>query len=78
LPNQIKVLDFKKSPEMNIKNSYSDADGQRDQDHSEEEVLAQQGNCQRRRRNDFGQQQEKHGQREQYGNAQSYLEFNIF
>jgi len=42
-------------PEMNIEDADSDTNGERDEDHGEKEILAQEGNSQWRRRNDFRQ-----------------------
>ena len=58
---------------MNIEHADGDADGEGDQDHGEEEVLAEQRNGQRRRWDDLGQQQEEHSQREQNRDAECHL-----
>lgn len=58
---------------MDVEDPDSDADGECDEDHGEEEVLAQEGDSQWRRRDDLGQQEEEHRQGQQDGDAQSHL-----
>ena len=48
-------------------------DGDADQDHGEEQVLAEQRHRQRRGRHDLGDEQEEHGLREQDGDAEGDL-----
>lgn len=50
-----------------------DDDTQPDQQHGEEQILAEQGQRQRRRRYNFGYQQEEHGLRQEDANAQCNL-----
>ena len=60
-------------PEVDVEDADGDDDGQRHQDHGEDEVLAEQRHGQRRRRDDLGQQQKEDGQRHQDGDAQRHL-----
>jgi len=61
---------FCNSPEVDVEDADGDADGEGDEDHGEEEVFAQEGHGQRGRGDDFGQQQEKHSEREQNRDAE--------
>ena len=58
---------------MNVENTYGDDDRKCDKNHGKKEVFAEQGHCQWRRRNDLGQQEEEHSQRNQNGDAQRHL-----
>ena len=63
-----------RSPEVDVEHAYSDDHRERDKDHGEEEIFAQQGNGHGRRGDDLRQQQEEHGQRQQDGDGQGHLE----
>lgn len=58
------------SPEVDVEDAHGDADGERDQDHGEEEIFSQQRHGQRRWRDDFSQQQEEHSERQQDRDAE--------
>jgi hypothetical protein len=58
------------SPEMNVENADSDANGERHNDHGEQDILAQEGNGEGGGGNNFGQQEEEHGQRHENATAQ--------
>lgn len=58
---------------MNIEHADSHPDAERHQDHREQQILPQQRDGQRRRRDDLGQQQEEHSQGEEDRYAQSNL-----
>ena len=63
----------RRTAEVDVEDDDGDQDGQRHQDHGEEQVLAQERDRQRRGRNDLGQQQEEDGQRQQDGHTQRHL-----
>ena len=58
---------------MYIEHKHCDGDGERDQDHGEEEVLPQQGDSQRGGRDDLSQQQEEHSEGEQDRNTKRHF-----
>ena len=58
---------------MNIEDPDSDEDGEGDEEHAEQEVLAEEGYSQGGGGDDLSKQQEEHGQGQQDGNAKSYL-----
>ena len=58
---------------MNVEDPHGDEDGEGDEEHAEEEVLAEQGHGQGCRRNDLGKKQEEHCQREENRNAERDL-----
>lgn len=60
-------------PEMNIEDADGDADGECDENHGKEQVLAQQGDGQGGGRDDLGQQEEEHSERQQDRDTQSHL-----
>lgn len=60
-------------PEVNVEDGHGDEHGQRDQDHGKQQVFAQQRDGERSGRYDLDQQQEEHGEREQYRYAQRHL-----
>jgi len=60
-----KYYSFHNPPEVHIEHSDGDNDGERDQHHGEEQILSQQRHRQRGGRNNLGQQQEEHGERQQ-------------
>lgn len=55
---------------MHVQHEHSDDDGQRDEDHSEEQVLPDQWDHQRRGRDDLRDEQQEDGERQQHGDAQ--------
>jgi len=57
------------SPEVDVQHTDRCPDGQRDEYHGKEQILAQQGHRQRGWWDNFGQEQEKHGQRHEYWNT---------
>ena len=59
---------------MNVKNPNCDEDGEGDEEHGEEEILAEEGDGQRAGRDDLGQQEEEHSEREEDGDAESDLD----
>lgn len=58
---------------MNIKDANGDHDGECDEDHGEEEIFAEERHRQRGRRNDLGEQQEEHSERQEDGDAEGHL-----
>lgn len=58
---------------MYVQNYNGDDDAQSDQQHGEQEVFAEEGECQRCRWYDFGYQQKEHGLRQEDANAQCNL-----
>lgn len=58
---------------VNVQYDDGDNDAQPDQYHGEEQILAEQWQCQRCGRYNFGYQQEEHGLRQQNANAQGNL-----
>ena len=58
---------------MYIENADGDTDGQGDEDHGEEQVLAQQRHGEGGGRDDLSQQEEEHGEGEEDGDTESNL-----
>ena len=59
--------------EVNVEHNYGEENGERDQNHGEQEVLADERHHQGRGRNELGQEQEEHGEREENVDAESDL-----
>lgn len=60
-------------PVVNVEHHDRDDDAESDQQHSEQEVLAEQGKCERGRRYDFRDEEEEHGLRQENGDAERDL-----
>ena len=58
---------------VHVEDDDGDEDREADQEHGEEQVFAEQGDGQRRGRDDLRNEQEEHGLREEDGNAQGHL-----
>lgn len=61
------------SPKMDVEDDDGDNDGECDEDHGEEQILADERHDDRGRRDNLRQQQEEHGQGQQDGDAQCHL-----
>ena len=58
---------------VHVEHEDGDDDGERDEDHGEEQVLADERDHQRGGRDGLGDDQQEHGQREQHGDAEGDL-----
>ena len=63
----------RRRPEVNVQHDDGDDDRQGDENHREQEILADERDDERCRRNDLSQEQEEDRQRQKYGNTKSYL-----
>ena len=63
---------------MNVKNPNCDEDGEGDEEHGEEEILAEEGDGERGGRDDLGQQEEEHGEREEDVDGETHLNKDCF
>ena len=67
-----------RGPEVNVENHHGDADTEGVEDHGEQDKLAEEGHHQGGGRDDLGQQQEEHGEREEDVDGETDLNKNRF
>ena len=67
-----------RGPEVDVEDHHGDADAEGVEDHGEEDELAEEGNHQGGGRDDLGQQEEEHGEREEDVDGETHLNKDCF